>query len=84
MFYGSDTHAEGAAAIFSIVASCRLHGIDPHQCLEEIFRVLSDWPGERYLELAPSPGSPRVPSSSRRARRSALHLHRPSCVIRSG
>jgi hypothetical protein len=29
MFYGSDTHAEAAAAIFSIIASCRLHGLDP-------------------------------------------------------
>jgi hypothetical protein len=29
MFYGSDTHAESAAAIFSVVASCRLHSLDP-------------------------------------------------------
>jgi transposase len=53
MFYGSDTHAESAAALFSIIASCRLHGIDPHQYLDDIFRVLPDWPRERYLELAP-------------------------------
>jgi len=53
MFYGSDTHAEAAAAIFSIIASCRLHGIDPFQYLEEILRVLPYWPRDRYLELAP-------------------------------
>jgi len=53
MFYGSDTHAESAAAIFSVIASCRLHGIDPHQYLDEILRVLPYWPKERYLELAP-------------------------------
>ena len=53
MFYGSDTHAESAAAIFSIVASCRLHSIDPEQYLDEILRVLPYWPKERYLELAP-------------------------------
>jgi transposase len=53
MFYGSDTHAESAAAIFSIIASCRLHSIDPYQYLEEILRVLPYWPGDRYLELAP-------------------------------
>jgi transposase len=40
MFYGSDTHAEAAAAIFSVIASCRLHGLDPFQYLEEILRVL--------------------------------------------
>jgi len=53
MFYGSDTHAESAAAIFSIIASCRLHAIDPEQYLDEILRLLPYWPQERYLELAP-------------------------------
>jgi transposase len=53
MFYGSDTHAEAAAAIFSIVASCRLHGLDPFQYIEETLRVLPYWPRDRYLELAP-------------------------------
>jgi hypothetical protein len=53
MFYGSDTHAESAAAIFSIIASCRLHSLDPEQYLDEILRVLPYWPKERMLELAP-------------------------------
>jgi len=53
MFYGSNSHAESAAAIFSLVASCRLHGIDPQQYLDEVMRALPDWPKERYLELAP-------------------------------
>jgi len=53
MFYGSDTHAEAAAAIFSVIASCRLHGLDPFQYLEEVLRVLPYWPRDRYLELAP-------------------------------
>jgi transposase len=54
MFYGSDTHAEAAAAIFSLIASCRLHRIDPFAYLEEILRVLPYWPRDRYLELAPA------------------------------
>ena len=53
MFYGSDTHAEAAAAIFSVIASCRLHRLDPFTYLEEILRVLPYWPRNRYLELAP-------------------------------
>jgi len=53
MFYGSDTHAEAAAAIFSVLASCRLHGLDPFHYLDEILRVLPYWPRDRYLELAP-------------------------------
>ena len=54
MFYGSDTHAESAAALFSIIASCRLHSIDPQQYLDEVLRLLPYWPKERYLELAPN------------------------------
>ena len=54
MFYGSDAHAESAAAIFSIIASCRLHSIDPQQYLDEILRFLPYWPRDRYLELAPN------------------------------
>jgi hypothetical protein len=53
MFYGSDTHAEAAAAIFSVIASCRLHSLDPFEYLEEVLRVLPYWPRDRYLELAP-------------------------------
>jgi len=53
MFYGSDTHAEAAAAIFSVIASCRLHGLDPFQYLEDVLRVLPYWPSNRYLELSP-------------------------------
>jgi hypothetical protein len=53
MFYGSDTHAEAAAAIFSVIASCRLHRLDPFAYLDEILRVLPHWPRHRYLELAP-------------------------------
>ena len=50
---GSNSHAESAAAIFSLVASCRLHRIDPQQYLDEVMRALPDWPKECYLELSP-------------------------------
>jgi len=53
LFYGTDTHAEAAAAIFSIIASCRLHAIDPFTYFDEVLRVLPYWPNDRYLELAP-------------------------------
>ncbi len=53
MFYGSDTHAESAAALFSIIASCRLHGVEPQQYLDEVLRLLPYWPNERFLELSP-------------------------------
>ena len=40
MFYGSNVHATAAAAIFSVLASCRLHRIEPHHYLEELLRVM--------------------------------------------
>jgi transposase len=53
MFYGSDVHAEAAAAIFSILASCRLHKLEPWKYLDELLRLLPHWPADRYIELAP-------------------------------
>jgi transposase len=53
MFYGSDVHAEAAAALFSLIASCRLHRLDVERYLAEVVRVVPYWPRERYLELAP-------------------------------
>ena len=53
MFYGSDVHAQAAAALFSLIASCRLHRVEPEQYLDEVMRVLPYWPKERHLELAP-------------------------------
>jgi len=53
LFMGSDDHAQAAANIFSLVASCRLHGLDVERYLTDIVRVMPYWPRERYLELAP-------------------------------
>jgi transposase len=53
LFVGSDDHAQSAGHIFSLIASCRLHGLDPEAYLRDLFRVLGHWPRDRYLELAP-------------------------------
>jgi hypothetical protein len=53
LFVGSDDHAEAAANIFSLIASCRLHRLDPEAYLRDLARVLVHWPRDRYLELAP-------------------------------
>jgi hypothetical protein len=54
MFYASDTHAEAAAALFSLIATCRLHRVDVEQYLDEVLRLLPYWPPYRFLELAPN------------------------------
>lgn len=53
LFFGSDDHAHAAANLFSLIASCMLHGLDPETYLSDIFRVMPYWPRDRYLELAP-------------------------------
>jgi hypothetical protein len=53
MFYGSDVHAEAAAALFSLIASCRLHRLDAERYLDEVARVVPYWPKDRMLELSP-------------------------------
>ncbi len=53
LFYGSDVHAQSAAAMLSILASCRLHKLEPWKYLDEVLRLLPSWPSDRYIELAP-------------------------------
>ncbi len=53
LFAGSDEHAESAGHILSLIASARMHNLDPEQYLRDILRVLPSWPRERFLELAP-------------------------------
>lgn len=53
LFVGSDDHAESAGHLFSLIASCKLHGLDAETYLRDLFRILAHWPRERYLELAP-------------------------------
>jgi transposase len=53
LFVGSDDHAQSAGHLFSLIASCKLHRLDPEAYLRDLFRVLPHWPKDRYLELAP-------------------------------
>ncbi len=53
LFVGSDDHAQAAGHVFSLIASARLHRLDPEAYLRDLYRVLAHWPSDRYLELAP-------------------------------
>lgn len=53
LFVGSDEHGESAGHLLSLIASCRLHDLDPEAYLRDVLRVLAHWPRDRYLELAP-------------------------------
>jgi transposase len=53
LFFGSDDHAQAAANLFSLIASAKLHTIEPERYLAELIRVVPHWPRERYIELSP-------------------------------
>lgn len=53
LFVGSDDHAEAAGNHLTLIASARLHGLDPETYLRDLYRVLPHWPRERFLELCP-------------------------------
>jgi hypothetical protein len=73
LFFGSDDHASAAANLFSLIASCRLHGLDPEQYLFEIIRVLPYWPQPRLLELILPRRRPRWTVEDARTLVAALH-----------
>jgi hypothetical protein len=53
LFVGSDDHAQAAGHLLTLIASARLHHLDPEAYLRDLLRVLPHWPRDRYLELAP-------------------------------
>lgn len=71
LFCGSDDHANATANLFSLVASCKLHGLDPEAYLTEVMKVMPYWPRARYLELCPRDWA------ATRARLDASELERP-------
>ena len=53
LFVGSDDHAVSTANLLSMIATAKLHDLDPEEYLRDVFRVLPHWPEDRYIELAP-------------------------------
>lgn len=53
LFVGSDDHAHATGHLLTLIASARLHRLDPEAYLRDLFRVLPHWPRERFLELCP-------------------------------
>jgi transposase len=53
LFCGSDDHARSTAALYSLVASARLHRHEPEDYLRCLMRLVPSWPVDRMLELTP-------------------------------
>jgi transposase len=54
LFLGSDDGAFANVTFVSLLASARLHGIEPHGYIRDLLCLIRTWPAERLLELAPA------------------------------
>jgi transposase len=53
LFVGSDDGGEVNTIFVTLLASCRLHEIEPYAYLRDLFCLLPSWPASRVLDLAP-------------------------------
>ncbi len=53
MFCGSENRAHNAAILFSLVVSCKLHGVDPFAYFRDVLMRTHTHPEDRVHELIP-------------------------------
>jgi len=54
LFVGSDDGGATNATLVSLLASCRMHGLEPYAYLRDLLCLLPSWRQTRVLELAPA------------------------------
>ena len=66
LFAGSDSGGERAAAMYSLIGSAKLNGLDPEAYLRHVLTHVADHPINRIHELLPwniTATSPSVPQA---------------------
>jgi transposase len=53
LFCGSDRGGERAAAIYTLILTAKLNGVDPRAWLADVLRRIADQPASRLHELLP-------------------------------
>ena len=53
LFAGSHEAAQQAAVIYSVLATCKLHGVEPFAYLTKILSVIPDFPANQLHTLLP-------------------------------
>ncbi len=59
LFAGSDAGGERAAAMYSLIGSAKLNGLDPEAYLRQVLTCIADHPINRIAELLPWNLSPQ-------------------------
>jgi transposase len=53
LFAGSTDHAQNLAMLHTIIATCRLHEVNPYDYIRDMLIVIQDYPAARIVELMP-------------------------------
>jgi|GEM_PF-6823478 len=53
LFAGSHEAAQQAAVIYSILATCKLHGVEPFAYLTRILSIIPSFPANQHHTLLP-------------------------------
>ena len=53
LFAGSDRGGQGAAAMYSLIVTARMNGVDPQAWLADVLARIADHPASRLYELLP-------------------------------
>jgi hypothetical protein len=54
LFAGSKTGGERAAAIYTVIQTCKANGVDPQAYIADVTgKIAADWPAARWDELMP-------------------------------
>nr|WP_269766024.1 transposase [Burkholderia ubonensis] len=61
LFAGSDSGGERAVAMYGLIGTCKLNGINPRACLEYVLTHIADHPINRIDELLPWNVSKKLP-----------------------
>jgi hypothetical protein len=85
LFAGSDGGGESAAAMYSLIGTAKLNGLDPESYLRNVLSRIADHPINRIEELLPWMSRPKPPHPhSTLLDRSYLLSRRPSPVAYGG
>jgi len=80
IFLGSEDGGEWNCILTSLIASAKLHGIEPWSYLRDVLTLIPDWPQNRVLELSPKFWQQTLENTDARERLTANPFWRVSSV----